>query len=79
MRRAALSVPANIAEGYNRISIRDKIHFYIIAEGSLNELEYYIDFSLRLNYLNKNDQLQFMDLKKEVGRLLNGLIKSWRK
>ncbi len=50
MRRAAFSVPANIVEGYARSSRKGKVQFYNIARGSLTELEYYLDFSLRLKY-----------------------------
>jgi four helix bundle protein len=41
MRRAAVSVPANVAEGFKRRGIRDKIRFYNISEASLEELKYY--------------------------------------
>jgi len=41
MRRAALSVPANIAEGFGRMSSRDKARFYVISKGSAEELRYY--------------------------------------
>ncbi len=74
MRRAALSVPANIVEGYARSTNKDKLHFYIIARGSLTELEYFIDFSLRLKYLNNKDHEYLVDLRDQVGRLLNGFI-----
>jgi four helix bundle protein len=76
MRRAAISVPANIVEGYSRASNKEKIQFYNIAKGSLTELEYYLDFSLRLNYLNKDQYNLLIKLRNEVGRLLNGFIKS---
>ncbi len=68
MRRAALSVPANIAEGYARFYAKEKSQFYNIARGSLTELEYYVDFSFRLGYLTKE---KYNDLyrceKKPVG------------
>ena len=41
MRRAAVSIPANIAEGFKRTGQKDKAHFYNIAQGSLEELRYY--------------------------------------
>src|SRR3989339_1617140 len=50
MRRSAVSVPANIAEGFKRIGQKDKVHFYNIAQGSLEELRYYYILSLDLNY-----------------------------
>ena len=76
IRRAAFSVPANIVEGYARSSKKEKIQFYSIARGSLTELEYYIDFSLRLEYLSKDQHMKLVNLRMEVGRLLNGFIQS---
>ena len=51
-RRAAVSVPANIAEGFRKNGIKDKIRFYNIAEGSINECFYYIRLSSDLHYGN---------------------------
>ena len=76
MRRSAVSVPANIVEGYARLSRKEKSHFYYIAHGSLTELEYYIDFSYKLNYMSENQYKGLVNTRDEVGRLLNGLIKS---
>ncbi|HCX27859.1 MAG TPA: hypothetical protein DHI91_01835, partial [Candidatus Portnoybacteria bacterium] len=75
MRRAAVSVAANIAEGYTRNSKKDKVHFYNIAVGSLTEIEYYLDFALRLQYLPEDRYQELIQLRLEIGRLLNGLIK----
>ena len=76
MRRAAISIPANIVEGYSRFSKKEKIQFYNIARGSLTELEYYLDFSYRLDYLNIEQYGLLIKLRDEVGKLLNGFIKS---
>ncbi len=76
MRRAAVSTPANIVEGYSRSGKREKIQFYNIAKGSLTELEYYVDLALNLGYLNKEQYESLIGTRDEVGRLLNGLIKS---
>ena len=46
-RRAAISIAANLAEGYGKKGINDKIRFYNIAEGSINECRYYILFYLK--------------------------------
>jgi len=74
MRRAALSIPANIAEGFKRRGLQDKIRFYNTAEGSLEELKYFFIVSKDLNYIESNaDELARADM---VGRLLNGLIAS---
>lgn len=74
MRRAAVSIPANIAEGFTRYGIKDKLKFYNIAEGSLEELKYYFILSDDLGYINSDDAL--MRSADQVGRLLNGLIHS---
>ena len=74
MRRAAVSIPANIAEGFKRRGIQDKIRFYNISEGSLEELKYYFILSKDLNYIPSNDNL--MAQAETVGRLLNGFIAS---
>lgn len=74
MRRAAVSVPANIAEGFKRRGYREKTRFYNIAEGSLEELKYFFILSSDLGYLHSNqDELDQAD---EIGRMLHGLIAS---
>jgi four helix bundle protein len=74
MRRAAISIPANIAEGFKRRGLQDKIRFYNTAEGSLEELKYFLIVSKDLSYIDSNaDELSRADT---VGRLLNGLIAS---
>lgn len=79
MRRAAFSVPANIAEGYARFYGKEKSQFYNIARGSLTELEYYIDFSFKLGYLSKEKHSNLVILREETGRLLGGLIRSTKR
>jgi len=79
MRRCVISVPANIVEGYGRRTDKDKLQFYYIARGSLNELEYYIDISLRLKYISQESHRKIVGLREHVGRLLNGFIKSIEK
>ena len=74
MRRAAVSIPANIAEGFKRRGISDKIRFYNISEGSLEELKYFFILSQDLEYISSHDDL--MAQAETVGRLLNGLIAS---
>jgi four helix bundle protein len=74
MRRAAVSVAANISERFVKRSQADKIHFYNIAQGSLEESKYYLVLAKDLGYLRSVDQEAA--LANEVGRLLNGLIRS---
>jgi len=74
MRRSAISIPANIAEGFKKRSLRDKANLYNIAQGSLEEVRYYVILSKDLNYLNETRGL--LDSTTEIGRMLNGLISS---
>src|SRR5215470_8523622 len=55
MRRAASSAAANIAEGSNRTSKRDYLHFHSVAAGSLAEVRYFLHLSLRLGYISGAD------------------------
>ena len=57
MRRAAVSVPANIAEGFKRRGKADKIRFYNTSETSLEELKYYFTLSRDLGYIGDVKQL----------------------
>lgn len=78
MRRSAISVPANIVEGYARQTKKDKINFFVIARGSLAELEYYIDFCHRLGFLTNEEHDRLVGIREEAGRLLHGFIRSQR-
>ncbi len=74
MRRAAVSIPANLAEGFKRRGLQDKIRSYNIAEGSLEELKYFFMLSKDLHYITTNsEELTRADT---VGKLLYGLIAS---
>jgi four helix bundle protein len=75
MQRAAVSVPANIAEGSGRRTITDFLRFLYIALGSLRELEYYIHLSKRLGYLNETAHQQLDTLADETARILTGFIR----
>jgi four helix bundle protein len=74
MRRSAVSIPANIAEGFKKRTSKDKSNFYNIAQGSLEELRYYFILSKDLNYLTDNQEI--LDSVEEIGRMLYGLIRS---
>jgi four helix bundle protein len=76
MRRAAVSIPSNIAEGQARRTTRDFVHFLSIARGSLKELETQIIISQRLGYMNATQQSELIGVTEEVSRLISGLNKS---
>ena len=70
LRRAALSVPTNIVEGYSRESQKEFKYFLNISLASLAETEYLIDFSKRLNYFSDDSHHRLQNLRQEVGKLL---------
>ena len=76
LRRAAVSIPSNIAEGQGRQSTREFIHFLSIAYGSLNEAQTQILIAERLKYLNDSDCQSLIEQSYEVARIINGLSRS---
>jgi four helix bundle protein len=75
-RRAAVSIPSNIAEGQGRLSEKEFRHFLGNARGSLMELETQLQVAENLGYLQKEEVAGLLQSCGEVGRLLNGLIAS---
>jgi four helix bundle protein len=78
IRRAAISIPSNVAEGNGRGTNRDSLRFLYIARGSLCELESQIDVCLRAGLIETGDSRNITDQMALVGRLIGGLI-SYRK
>ena len=78
IRRAAVSIASNIAEGHGRLTDTQFRHFLGNARGSLNEMQTQLELAADLNYLNREAVHQIMDQGSEVARLLNGLIASLR-
>lgn len=76
MRRAAVSVPSNIAEGYGRCSAGDLRRFLLIARGSLAELSTQMEIARRLGLLSQETHPELFRLMDDVARLLNGFIRS---
>ena len=70
IRRAALSIPTNIAEGMGRRNKNELKQFLNIALGSLSEVEYLLEFCLRLNYFDRSCYDNLEGKRQEVGRLL---------
>jgi four helix bundle protein len=76
IRRSAVSIPSNIAEGQARASTRDFLNFLSIARGSLCEMETQLLLAERLGYIKGRGGSALLDQAAEVGRLINGLSKS---
>jgi len=76
MRRAAYSVPANIAEGFARRYRRSRLHFLNIAEGSLAEVGYCLHAARRLGYISDADFEKFDLQIRRVNAPLTGLIRA---
>jgi len=77
-RRAASSVTANIAEGFGRNTMKDKMQFFYIARGSLTELKNHILLARDINYLSGVKSKEILDQIMQVERLLHGLIRKSR-
>jgi four helix bundle protein len=79
LRRAAVSVPSNIAEGQGRDSTKEFLHHLSIAYGSLMELETQILIAAGLDYLTEAEKNLFLEKTAELGRLINGLTRSLKR
>ena len=75
MRRAAVSIPSNIAEGSGRKTKPDFVHFLSVARGSKYELETQLLICVRLGYIKEEQAETAFELCSEIGRMLNSLIK----
>lgn len=75
-RRAAVSIAANIVEGFHRKSKKDRVNFYMIALTSLEEVKYYIFLSKDLHYIGLNKARELYSLCNEVGKLLRRWIQT---
>ena len=73
MRRCAVSIPSNIAEGYGRNSTSDYVRFLRIAAGSLYELQTQIEIAFKLEYLRKTDFDGLYESTREIERMLTSL------
>lgn len=76
IRRAAVSVPSNIAEGQAHFSKREFLHFLRHARGSLAEVETQMLLAQRLKYLSSNEAERISKSVDELGRIMSGLIRS---
>jgi len=78
LRRAAVSVPSNVAEGSSRLTTGAFINHVSIALGSLAEVETCVEIALRLGYLPGTSARALDEVSGSVGRLLNGLLRALR-
>lgn len=76
IRKAAVSVPSNIAEGYGRLHRGDYVHHLSISNGSLKEVETQLIIAGRLGFVSRDEARLAWDLSQDVGRLLLRLIES---
>ena len=76
IRRAAVSIVSNIAEGFRRQSYKEKVQFYSIAQGSNLEIQSQMLVARDLQFLKENDFQEIADQSIVVGKLLSGLIRT---
>lgn len=79
LRRAAMSVPANIAEGHGRGGTREFLQFLAVARGSLMETESHLVAAEQLGYASAEELVHALSLRTSVAQLLNALIRALRK
>ena len=78
IRRCAVSIPSNIAEGCGRQHTKDSIQFYSIARGSTFELETQVYLCYDLNYLNDNTLEELLSYINDCKKLINGFIRYYK-
>ena len=78
LRRAGVSIVANIIEGNARSHKKEFTQFLYISKGSLEEVKYYFLLALDLKYISMNDYNRLQEQAEKVGKMLSGLIKYWR-
>lgn len=76
LRRGAVAVASNIAEGYGRESTQDYLRFLRIARGALFEIDTQLLFAVRLGYMEERQYSEVFERIRECGRILAGLIRS---
>ena len=76
LRRAAVSVPTNIAEGASREHKKEYLHLLYVARGSIAEVEYLLHLSKRVGYLKDDEYKQVEDRRQEAAKTLYGQINS---
>jgi four helix bundle protein len=76
IRRASVSVPSNIAEGYGRSSRKEYVQFLFVAQGSLKELETHAILALQLSFVPEENVRKLLKESETLGKMLGALIRS---
>ncbi len=76
LRRAAVSIPSNIAEGHSRHHGKEYVQFLYVASGSLSEVETQMELARRLSYVGMDAAEEFFHSSDEIGKMLTGLRKA---
>lgn len=79
VRRAAISIPSNIAEGDERDSNKEAIHFFHIAKGSLAELRTQLEIAMEIKYLDEVTFVELDDRLMELGNMIGAIIRARRR
>lgn len=75
MRRCAVSITSNIAEGFGRNTSKEKSYFYFIAQGSISELQNQLIIAKDVGYISESEFQEIYELSWQVHRIIHGLIK----
>lgn len=78
MRRCAVSITSNIAEGFSRQSYKEKLQFYSIAQGSVTELQNQLLISKDVSYITEDEFQKIAEQAVKVHKIINGLIRHSR-
>ena len=78
LRRASISITSNIAEGVNRSSAKEKVHFIEVSFASLMEVSSQFEIAEELGYITTEERISIDKLIEEIARLLSGLRKSYQ-
>ena len=79
IKRAAVSIPSNIAEGAARNTKKEFINYLHISQGSLSELDTQIEISIKLGFISASDFKQIENIMIDIDKMLSGLIRSLKK
>ncbi len=79
LRRAAVSIPSNIAEGAARQSKREYVQFLYCALGSAAEIETQLEIARQLGLVAENDLSPLLELREKIAKMLSGVIRKWKK